>query len=520
MERGTVSIAAPICDAHARHADRQRITRVWNKTEMQHLPYVQQTGSAVRKGAPPQVSYSSPYSGAYSVPMAGMPGGGMLDAGRGGDRDGENCAKAQKKGKRKRIAFAAIAVIVSLLLLACGSAFAYVGLLNYNMSSNNALFANGTGAQLADWNGGDVPDTLPDDFYMLLLGVDSNTARTAGVEVDMYGGVFRSDTIILAHVSLDDKNVSLCSFSRDIKTEIDGYEGEDYKLNAAYALGGVDLMRTEVEQLAGVDIPYYAVVDMDGFVHIIDALGGIEVDVEYAFYDNQLEAGIDQAGPQTLNGQQALLYARARHAWDDMGLGPGDMYRAKHQRQVISSFADKFSDANLMTLSNVGKVVSQNVSTNLNISQIVEIAYRLQGMSSDTMSSLSTPTVSSYENDVWYEILDEDAWQQVLALFKENVKATTDGASDIVVEEDLNGDGVIDENDRIIAGQGATEDVLSSDVPDGYGRDADGNLFIDEDGDGKPDYGRYIDEDGDGIPDGGTTFVDNDGDGIPDGVWD
>lgn len=321
-------------------------------------------------------------------------------------------------------------------MIAVIAAGAYVALINSNISANADLFSNGSGTTLLEWNNGEVPDTLPDDFYILLLGVDSNTARTTGVETEEYGGVFRSDTIILAHINLTEQKISLCSFARDIMTEIDGYDGI-YKLNAAYALGGVEQMRIEIEALADVEIPYYAIIDMDGFVRIIDELGGLEVDVEYAFYDPVLEAGIDTAGVQTLDGQAALLYARARYAWEAMGLYPGDDYRQKHQRQVIAAFADKFSDANLLTIFNAATIISEHISTNLTITQMLEIASKLNGITSESIYSMSTPTESYYSDDgVWYEILLEDEWEEVLQLFTTNTAVTTVDADTIVVLEE------------------------------------------------------------------------------------
>lgn len=338
--------------------------------------------------------------------------------------------------KTKKIISMFFSSILSLLLIVVIAVGSYIGLINSNIAANASLFSNGSGTTLVDWNNGEVPDTLPDDFYMLLLGVDSNTARTTGIETDDYAGVFRSDTIILAHINLTEQKISLCSFARDIMTEFEGYSGT-YKLNAAYALGGVEQMRIEIESMTGVEIPYYTVIDMDGFVQIIDSLGGLEVDVEYAFYDPELEAGIDTAGVQTLDGQASLLYARARYAWEAMGLYPGDDYRQKHQRQIIAAFADKFSESNLLTIFNAVKIVFEHISTNLGVIQMFELASKLNGITSDSIYSMSTPTESYYSDDgVWYEILQEDKWAEVLELFITNTAVTTVDADTIVVLED------------------------------------------------------------------------------------
>lgn len=266
----------------------------------------------------------------------------------------------------------------------------------------------------------DIPDSLPSDFYMLLLGVDSSEQRENGEEAQFFNGSFRSDTIIVAHVDLEDKKVALCSLERDIKTIIDGYEDDGYnKLNAAYALGGVDLMREEAEDLVGVPIPYYAIVDMDGLTEMIDAFGGIDIDVEREFWDTQLNDGIAQGGMQHLNGQQAVLYSRSRYAWEE-----GDFARARHQRDVLKSLASKIlaSGDDLLSLYGAAETISTRIATNFTFPDLFEIAAKMRGMdASKDIYSMMTPTVGEYTNGVSYQILDEEKWDAMLEDFKNMV---------------------------------------------------------------------------------------------------
>lgn len=266
----------------------------------------------------------------------------------------------------------------------------------------------------------DIPDSLPSDFYMLLLGVDSSEQRENGEEAQFFNGSFRSDTIIVAHVDLEDKKVALCSLERDIKTIIDGYEDDGYnKLNAAYALGGVDLMREEAEDLVGVPIPYYAIVDMDGLTEMIDAFGGIDIDVEREFWDTQLNDGIAQGGMQHLNGQQAVLYSRSRYVWDE-----GDFARARHQRDVLKSLASKIlaSGDDLLSLYSAAETISTRIATNFTFPDLFEIAAKMRGMdASKDIYSMMTPTVGEYTNGVSYQILDEEKWDTMLEDFKNMV---------------------------------------------------------------------------------------------------
>lgn len=302
----------------------------------------------------------------------------------------------------------------------------------------------------------EVPNDLPSDFYMLLLGVDSSEQRENGEEAQFFNGSFRSDTIIVAHVDLEQKKVALCSLERDIKTVIDGYEDDGYnKLNAAYALGGVDLMKEEAEDLIGEPIPYYAIVDMDGLTQMIDAFGGVEIDVERAFWDTQLEDGIDQGGVQLLNGQQAVLYSRSRYAWDE-----GDFARARHQRDVLKALANRIltSSDDLFALYGAAEDISTRIATNFTFPQIFELAAKMKGMDTSVdIYSMMTPTVGEMLNGVSYQVMDEEAWEEMLYDFKNMIDPNAPTPEELAKQEaeqlaangdiryaDADGDGFFD----------------------------------------------------------------------------
>ena len=268
----------------------------------------------------------------------------------------------------------------------------------------------------------EVPNTLPDDFYVMLLGVDSDENRINGDEAGEFEGAFRSDTIIVAHINLLTKKISLLSLERDIKTEIYGY-GEDttYKLNAAYLLGGEPLMREQAEELLNpnwsptvIEIPYYAVVDMDGMMEIIDSVGGIDVDVEDAFWDPQLQEGLDQGGWQHLDGHDAVMYCRSRYAWDD-----GDFARGRHQRQVLQALANKLmSNSDPFALLGAAETISNHVASNMPMEQIFEVASKLRGIdTAHDIYSMMTPTNSIDIDGQSFQELSEAAWKIVLEQF-------------------------------------------------------------------------------------------------------
>lgn len=308
-----------------------------------------------------------------------------------------------------------ISLVATVALAFCSSAaiiaFAFDSALKSNAETMTQNIQNDSSGSTED-TAPKVSNTLPSDFYILLLGADSDSSRSEGEESSEFDGVFRADTIMMAHINTDKKKISLCSFERDIKTNLPDYGTA--KLNAAYSVGGVDMMKSQLGQISGISTPYYAVVDMDGMSEIIDSLGGVDVNVEAAFYDEEMQAGIPSAGMQHLDGTQAIVYCRSRMPW-----AAGDIDRARHQRDVLSALAKKIESSDIWTMSSMAISVAKHISTNLTSSQILEIGSKLKGLdTSADVYSMMTPTLNEYDDGVSYEILDNTGWNQILSDFK------------------------------------------------------------------------------------------------------
>jgi LCP family protein required for cell wall assembly len=179
----------------------------------------------------------------------------------------------------------------------------------------------------------------------LLLGSDTRNP-------DNLGGS-RSDTIIVLHLNKDQTAAQLISIPRDTwvhvpKSPISQYGDTDAKINAAYAWGSTPLMVQTVEGYTGVRLDHVALVDFAGFKEIVDALGGIELDVETTFTStHSLNADGKRhfdKGRQTMDGAAALDYARERYAFKD-----GDFARIRHQQQVIKAILDKASSGGMLS---------------------------------------------------------------------------------------------------------------------------------------------------------------------------
>lgn len=312
----------------------------------------------------------------------------------------------RRRRRRRKVLTRVLVTVIVILLLGAGAAFGYVEYLNSHLGGGvDATFRDMLAQGAAGSN---------EPFYMLLLGVDQSQDRISGEESQYYGpGNFRSDTIIIARLDPQNKKVTLLSMHRDIQVDLSAYGGTGKdKLNAAYAYGGPQLVTQEVEQLTGLEISHYAEVDIDGLGEIVDTLGGVEVDVPMTFYDPKMEGGL-QAGPQTLNGEQALLFCRARHAYDT--IGDGDVYRARNQRLFIKAMADKVLSSDIGTIVNVINTTVKYVNTDYSVGDIINLARTFQGIDVDQdVYSAMCPTENFMENGASFERIDQREFEKMI----------------------------------------------------------------------------------------------------------
>lgn len=166
-------------------------------------------------------------------------------------------------------------------------------------------------------------------FNILILGEDNVDSSR------------RSDTILFVTLDIDDKNIRVLSLPRDTRVEVPGYGYQ--KLNHAFAFGGADLIKATVEKYLNQPILYYVVVDYNSFPALVDALGGVEIDVpkrmRYVDRAGKLDINI-KPGLQLMDGQKALHFVRFRKD------ASGDIGRVQRQQQFIKALVKKAYDPN------------------------------------------------------------------------------------------------------------------------------------------------------------------------------
>ncbi len=358
--------------------------------------------------------------------------------------------------RRRRVMTGVVATIA--IVLVCAVAATAIGattFVNSIGSRMNAGVTDETKAALAAQqeqarqraisNLSESSETLPDNwqdttpFYMLLIGTDKSESRTEGDEAYLYGDSdenFRSDVMILARIDPGNKKVTLVSIHRDTMVTIDG---KQQKINAAYAIGGIPKVLEVVSEFAGVPISHYAEVDIDGLAAVVDAMGGVTVDVPYTIDDPLM--GYLEAGTQKLNGDQALILCRSRHAFDYMG--DGDRYRAAHQRLFLSAMATQLFASTPQTMISVIDTIANYVTTDLTTEQIVSLALTMRTMDTSTdIYSTMNPTTTEVINGTYYEMSEDGAWEQLMAMVDAGEKPPVDsGYLDPLNDINSSGDG-------------------------------------------------------------------------------
>jgi LCP family protein required for cell wall assembly len=213
-----------------------------------------------------------------------------------------------------------------------------------------------------------------------------------GIDTRENGGLLNTDTIIFASYNYTTHNISLISVPRDFHVEVQEDVNWYVRINSLYSTAeqkekgsGIIELQKSVERLTGQEIQYYAMVDFKAFVEIIDAIGGIDVNVENSFTDYRYPLGLEyqtvsfEAGPQTMDGETALKFSRSRHSLQN---NEGTDYaRARRQQRVIIALQDKLLSSESLTNPKTLIGIFSSIAGNVRISEFtvkdIEAALKL-----------------------------------------------------------------------------------------------------------------------------------------------
>ena len=270
-----------------------------------------------------------------------------------GKRGGKGKQPPTKRQKRRRIVI--VTVVVLLALLVCAAAAAAVLFVRPPQTNNPTIKDKENGDKI-DVNSMLNSGTRIDDVFTFVVGaVDEDETRT--------------DALMVVTMDINKQTINVMNIPRDTMCN-NGVSGASRKINAAYAMGGIDQTKKEIERLMGFKPDYYVIVNFDGIAKIVDAIGGVDYEVPFRMqYDDPSQnLHIDlYAGMQHLDGQQTVEFLRWRHNNDySMQYENGDEGRVENQQKFLKALAaEVFQLKNITKISDIADAVFQNVKTDL-----------------------------------------------------------------------------------------------------------------------------------------------------------
>ena len=264
--------------------------------------------------------------------------------------------KKEKKQSTKRTVLIVVCIVLGIVLAALIGATAFtkylLGRINYTGAATQPTLSQ----EEIDAIENAVDDTVPpeetapevNEEDIIWSDVDATIGGDEIVNIMLIGqdrrpgeDRARSDSMILVTFNKTKKTVTMTSFMRDLYVKIPGGY-KDNRINTSYSLGGMELLDETLFVNFGVEVDANVEVDFDQFEHIIDLLGGVKIELDEAeakYINKKMNTRNVQAGLQTLNGKQALWYARNRSTG-----GTSDFGRTNRQRTVLNALIEAYKN--------------------------------------------------------------------------------------------------------------------------------------------------------------------------------
>jgi LCP family protein required for cell wall assembly len=270
------------------------------------------------------------------------------------------------------------------------------------------------------WDFGENPRNV------LVLGSDSRAGlseeeQAAFGSEETVGGQ-RSDTIILMSIDPRREQAVVVHFPRDLRVEIPGH-GTD-KINAAYEYGGPDLVVQTVRDFTGMRIHNYMEIDLAGFEHLVDTLGGVKICVDRPMNDDKAGLHIPKAGCYEMDGPTALAFVRARSVEGDI---IPDFSRITRQQQFMRAMMNQVLSVDSLLDDRVIREVvgAVRVDSNIDAGVLVDLGQRLRALAEEDPSGAESldlrvvPGTTGTIGDVSYVLAEEPETRMLFEALKE-----------------------------------------------------------------------------------------------------
>ena len=351
--------------------------------------------------------------------------------------------KEPKKGKKA--ALIALAVFLGLVLIVGVACALYINSISQAMSFDDEEEKT----RLLDVLDNTDATSQEKPFYMLLLGSDARETDTAS----------RSDVMILLRVDPELAQITMISIPRDTMVDLPGYGRS--KINAAYAYGGAAGAVEAVNNFAGVSISHYAEIHFEEMVELVDALGGVWVDVPVSNDETgSSNTGTHiEAGEQLLDGETALAFARERY-----GYTRGDFQRADNQKLLLKAIIKQVLEVAPIDLPGTIQQLAQCVTTDYSLTDIVALAQKFQSAGDITFYSATVPSSTATLDSVSYVITDYTAWTEMMQKVDAGADPNAEVVAETATDADAAGDAAGDATGDAAATDAATGEAATGDA--------------------------------------------------------
>ncbi|MFG2038615.1 LCP family protein [Dactylosporangium sp. NPDC048998] len=336
---------------------------------------------AQTSGARARVSAANTPTGPATPGVSGRPGGPPPNRpGRTPGNGGEYSGRKKIRPRWGRIALVAGCGVLLLALLAGLGGVIYYKYVDSGLNRDDPF------SQITD---GRPPKVVDGALNILLLGSDSRDPDNKGK-----AGEWRTDTMIMLHIPADHKHAYLISMPRDLyvhipKSKTTQYGNTNAKLNASFSWGGTPLTVQTIEEYTNVRMDHVLLIDFGGFKQVIDALGGIDMNIEKDITSIHPPKRQFKKGMNHLNGDEALDYARQRYQFPD-----GDFARMRHQQEMMKAILDKAVSSGTVTnpakFNAFLKAVTKAMTVDKDFS-LADMALQFRNLRSDDLTFLVSP---------------------------------------------------------------------------------------------------------------------------------
>lgn len=294
------------------------------------------------------------------------------------------------------IAFIASFIIFTIL---------YSTVLNSLFTDKPVVASNDNPSDITNDEPSDTEEDEKNEMLFLMMGVDAQ-------DVNKSKGT-RTDTMMLTRVNFDTGEISLLSIPRDTRLSVNGKLD---KVNSAHAIGGPELSVETISDFLAVDLEYFVKVDYQIVQDVVNAIGGVTVDVplNMKYYDPTAKPPLNiniKKGIQTLDGKNSHDFLRWRHNNSyTVGYPDGDVGRIKTQQYFVKEMIKQTLQAkNIVKIPALIKTFYENIETNIPLGLMLKGAASASKIDVENMKTATVPGVGEYIGQISYYIYDREA---------------------------------------------------------------------------------------------------------------